>query len=120
MRTSQTLIIDGNRYRLDFGPCHFNQGYAQVDTTEDAWYYGTWANPTTLTIVVYAEGDLIIHECESEDEFFSWLTDFAKNECFRGIDPMCQPDIEERFKAIGLGSLLHPFSRSNLKIGADA
>ena len=36
----------GDRYVYDFGLCTYEKGWAQVDTAQDASYFGTWANPT--------------------------------------------------------------------------
>ena len=40
----------GDRYVYDFGLCSYENGWAQVDTAQDASYFGTWANPTRLMI----------------------------------------------------------------------
>ena len=47
----------GDRYVYDFGLCSYENGWAQVDTAQDASYFGTWANPTRLMIFSYCEGD---------------------------------------------------------------
>ena len=56
MKRETDFIMNGDRYQFDWGECSTANGYAQVDTKQDAWYYGTWANPETFTIVSYAEG----------------------------------------------------------------
>ena len=42
-----------DRYTYDFGLCSYENGWAQVDTAQDASYFGTWANPTRLMIFSY-------------------------------------------------------------------
>jgi hypothetical protein len=84
-----------------------SKGFAQVDTNQDAWYFGTWANPKTLRVVQYCEGDLSIYDCETPEEFVSWLTEMAAAEYFKGIDGMLNDELIKGFQALGLGRLLH-------------
>ena len=37
----------GDRYTYDFGLCSFEKGWAQVDTAQDASYFGTWTRVQT-------------------------------------------------------------------------
>ena len=46
-----------DRYIFDFKLCTTGKGWAQVDTEQDASYFGTWANPFELKVVSYTEGD---------------------------------------------------------------
>ena len=69
MTTKESFDMNGERYKYDFGACSPKKGFAQVDTSQDAWYYGNWANPTTLELVSYAEGDVTIKTAETEAEF---------------------------------------------------
>ena len=101
-----------NRYAYDFGKCSFKNGFAQVDTSQDASYFGTWANPETLTVITYAEGDTTIRIAETTEEFVEELQTIKKwNEDngykFLGIDPGCGGKLKESFQSIGLGELLH-------------
>ena len=105
---------DGDRYRYDFGSCHFKHGWAQLDTSQDAWYYGNWINPLTLKLFSYVEGDTTLTECENEAEFVA-----AVRECCQwhkehgwwtessGIDGMCSEPIIEAFTRMGLAEFLH-------------
>jgi len=92
---------DINRY------CFDNKGYAQLDTTEDAWYYGHWIDFKNLKIISYAEGDVSIETCENKEEFKELLkktVDFLKfkTESFKGIDLMCNEKIINDFNKLGL------------------
>lgn len=58
-----------DRYVYDFGPCSAAKGFSQIDTEQDAWYYGQWANPTTFVIFSYCEGDCTTTQCENAEEF---------------------------------------------------
>lgn len=101
----------GDRYEFDFDRCSAGKGWAQVDTREDAWYYGTWAHPTELQIVNYAEGDLTITTAHTPEAFATELRRIAEwrreqGDMF-GIDPGRSKAIREAFEALGLGDLLH-------------
>ena len=100
-----------DRYVYDFGACSITKGYAQVDTGQDASYYGTWANPETLTVVNYCEGDVCVRIADTPQEFVEELRTIKQwNEenghGFLGIDAGLG-DLPDKFRAIGLGDLLH-------------
>jgi hypothetical protein len=46
----------GNRYLYDFRVCTYEKGWAQIDTRQDAAYYGSWTNPVRREIFTYCEG----------------------------------------------------------------
>lgn len=86
MKRIEKHLPDAERYRFDFGKCSSKNGFSQMDTDQDAPYYGTWGNPTTLTIINYAEGDYTEDVCENQDEFrleikkwFEWQTKHGWN-----------------------------------------
>jgi hypothetical protein len=56
-------------YIYDFGLCSCENGRVQVDTTQDASYFGTWANPIRLMIFSYCEGDTTLKAAASPEEF---------------------------------------------------
>jgi hypothetical protein len=107
MRKRESNHPNGDRYVLDMGECSHRKGFAQIDTRQDAWYYGTWANPETLKVVQFCEGDLTIIECETPEEFTSYLRETAEYEWFQGIDTMMKQPITDGFNRLGLGDLLH-------------
>lgn len=101
-----------DRYRFDFRDCTPAKGFAQVDTSQDASYFGTWANPFTFTIVTYCEGDITRRTAESAEEFRaeilgikSWNEEHGHR--FLGIDGMLDEKIIAGFTAVGLAELLH-------------
>lgn len=102
-------FVSGSRYYYDFGTCSSKHGYAQVDTREDASYYGTWANPFKWTVVTYTEGDLTICQAESQEEFVQEIRKIQEfhGPGFIGIDSGFRKDLAEEFRKIGLGELLH-------------
>jgi len=112
MQTLNDHVVDGNRYAFDFGCCSAKHGWAQVDTGQDAWYFGTWAHPTRLQIVCYAEGDVSVQTADSPEEFAAEMRRIKEFHDstgwkFLGIDAMCNDETEQAFKALGLGDLLH-------------
>ena len=112
MHRIEEFLLDGDRYYFDFGECSHHLGYAQVDTSQDAPYFGIWTNPTTLTTVSYVEGDVYRNIAESVDEYIAFIRELkadyeAMGTKIIGIDPMLDEGIENRFKEIGLGDMLH-------------
>jgi len=111
MKRETDFLMNADRYQFDSGECSTANGYAQVDTKQDAWYYGTWANPETFTIVSYAEGDVTRQTADDADEFVTAIRELkAWNEklgYWIGIDPMLNTEIDRRFRDLGLGDLLH-------------
>ena len=110
MRT-HTFVEQGvNRYTFDFTICRHDRGWAQIDTTLDAAWYGTWAHPESRRLVSYIEGEVTIETAETGEEFAERLRALAQSHAESGswkwIDAMCQPDIEREFRALGLGDLL--------------
>lgn len=109
IKVTEKFVDDGSRYALDFGACDYKRGFAQMDTDQDAGYFGQWANPTRLVVVCYAEGDLTVSECETGEEFVGLVRRIAEfhGEGFKGVDGMCEEGIIGGFEALGLGDLLH-------------
>ena len=100
-----------DRYIYDFEILTYGKGWAQVDTKQDASYFGTWTNPTTLEIFTYCEGDITRTKCETAEEYkaeLSRVVDWNKEAGYwLGIDPGFSPEMRERFVGLGLESLLH-------------
>jgi hypothetical protein len=111
MKTEE-LFISGDRYLFDFRLCSNKKGFAQVDTSQDASYYGTWANPFDLVIVTYVEGDLKTQTANSPEEFRAEIyriKEFTEKFGyeFLGIDPGFNGDLKQKFIDLGLENLLH-------------
>ena len=73
MQSKHSFVEYADRYRFDNTLLH--QGYHQVDSEQDAWYYGHWLNPKTLELVEYAEGDVYDIKFENTAECIAWLLD---------------------------------------------
>ena len=97
-----------DRYSFDEGRCAWSLGWVQVDTTQDASYFGTWANLEDRQILVFAEGDVITTTCATPQSFareLRRLRDWAvKNRYWLGVDAGSRARAWIR---AGLGDLLH-------------
>jgi len=112
MKVIENFLPDTERYLFDFKLCTFKKGYAQIDTDQDAWYYGNWANPEQLIIVSYIEGDLYTSIADNKKEFIAEIRKMEKWNKEQGytkfrIDPGLNPQLAGKFKALGLEDLLH-------------
>lgn len=112
MEIIRDFIGDADRYLFDFRYCTVKKGYAQLDTSQDAPWYGTWVSPERLQIVSYAEGDVTVTKCDSPQEFHDEIRKMKEcNEIhgweFRGIDPGMSESLKAWFVACGLEDLLH-------------
>jgi len=98
-----------DRYLYDWGLCSTGNGFAQVDTSQDASYFGTWANPFKLIIFQYCEGDTTMTECETEQEFCAEMRKIEGFDGyrFRGVDPGFNAPLLAKFEEIGLSNMLH-------------
>lgn len=104
--------IHSDRYDFDFKHCATDKGFAQINTGQDASYFGTWANPFKLQIVNYCEGDITIQTAINDQEFCEEIRRIKTwNEemgfAFLGIDPGFNKELKRRFEIIGLGGFLH-------------
>lgn len=112
MTVERRFLPDIDRYHFDFGECSYEKGFAQIDTDQDAPWFGQWCSPSALLIVSYAEGDLTIRSCADSAEFAEALRALSRWEAEQGrsparIDPGLQPAMREAFEALGLADLLH-------------
>lgn len=100
---------EGERYDFDFGVCGYDKGYAQIDTEQDASYYGNWINPTERKAVCFAEGDLVTLEFDDDAEMIAWVQRFKDHDGlgFKGIDPGLGGVVRSMLIAHGLGPFLH-------------
>lgn len=98
-----------DRYRYD-AKLTASKGWAQVDTWQDASYFGVWANPFERKIFTYCEGDTTLETCTDDEDFKAALErclTFYDKEQPTKIDAACKPELIERFKALGFGERLH-------------
>ena len=104
-------FAQADRYRYDFGlPKHFGQ----LDTKQDASYYGNWASAKLKFLFSYCEGDCTTTECDTPEEFKGEVEKFIKwtNDLgypFLGIDLgwNVSDDIKQPWIDCGLAHLIH-------------
>jgi hypothetical protein len=102
---------DGSRYLYDG---NLPKDFAQLDTSEDASYYGNWASAKRLILFSYCEGDCTTTECETVEEFRQEMEKFQAF-CqrvgyeFRGIDPgwIHTDELLQPWRDAGLAHLIH-------------
>ena len=95
----------GNRYELDALLCP--AGWAQLDSPEDASWYGTWAHPKHRSIVSYCEGDIARSHADTPEEFTAEIRRihrFHQHEGGIRIDPGFGD--RNAWEALGLADLL--------------
>ena len=73
MKIERSFQPDLTRY--DFDNQLLAKGYLQVDTEQDASYYGNWVNLKTRRFVQFAEGDVTVIDFASNEE----MTDYLRN-----------------------------------------
>ena len=105
-------FCSSDRYIYDWGLCSTGNGFAQVDTSQDASYYGTWANPFKLVVFAYVEGDCYTTQCETPEEFAAELRELKEWNTkhgwkFHGIDPGFNVELKAEFLKHGLDDLVH-------------
>ena len=110
MTKTETFNSDINRYVFDFDICNAKNGWAQMDTTQDAHYYGNWANPKTLTIISYVEGDICKLQADNKQEFIDEIRKIEKwnyeNDYGLNIDCMGNEETIKLFSDMRLSDLL--------------
>ncbi len=106
MKTIQSFNPLTDRYHFDLGPCSAGKGFAQIDTEQDASYFGNWCNPFTLTIVSFAEGDISEAKCDTVEEFLTELREMDSFYSRFGIDPSFNEELRGRLEQIGAGRFL--------------
>lgn len=85
------------RYHYDYGPC---RGWAQLDTNQDAPYYGTWACPTKREFLCFAEGDETHVKLDTDEEFIKEINEWFAWGIKGGWEPRIDPGLnKENIKA---------------------
>jgi hypothetical protein len=110
--TRQREFSPADRYLYDFGTCSTRNGWAQIDTRQDAHYFGQWINPQRRQIFSYAEGDTCLTTCDNDAELLAemqHIRDFHnEHDKFLGVDPGFNEQLRLDLIAAGLGDFFHP------------
>ena len=101
-----------DRYGFDCGPCSYANGFAQIDTKQDAPWYAQWCSVSARTIVSFCEGDVTTTVCETDAEFAAQLRELAQWNAEAGYGPMkidavFHDELRQAFEKLGLADLLH-------------
>lgn len=108
----------GDRYLYDFKVLTTDKGWAQLDSRQDASYYGHWINPTRREIFGYCEGDTTLTRCETDAELCNelarmaeWNAESGYHEYRNGktiaIDSGFNDDLKAACVAAGISDYLH-------------
>ncbi len=109
--TRERSFQPSDRYRFDFGRCSAAKGWAQIDTRQDASYFGQWINPKWRQIISYAEGDVCVTTCADDSEMLGEMEHIRafhnENDAFLGIDPGFNAELREALLEAGLRGFFH-------------
>jgi hypothetical protein len=67
--TTRTFAEDGTRYEIDNGVCNTDNGFCQVDTDQDASYFGIWTSPERRVVCSFMEGDITVNKATTDAEY---------------------------------------------------
>ena len=112
MITRQNGFHMADRYYYDFKVCTIANDWAQIDTSQDASYFGTWINPEKRQIFQYVEGDTYITKCDTDEELKAEVIrmrdwNVENGHRFLGIDPSMNDALKNRLVSAGLEEFLH-------------
>lgn len=118
MKRIERTFAPGDRYKYDFGVCSYANGWAQVDTGQDACYFGTWVNPELRQTLCYCEGDVTRCYFDTDAEL---VEEFERIKAWNdenghkhfGIDLGFGDDLKKKLIDAGLGPFLHKDTGNN-------
>lgn len=87
-------FCEGNRYTYDNLLCP--KGWAQIDSSQDASYFGTWACPHTLKVFNFCEGDTTLTHCDTVEEFLEKLRGIKAWNISNGFTFSVDPGLNEK------------------------
>lgn len=86
-------------------------GWAQVDTYQDASYFGVWTNPTSFEIFTFCEGDRTLERCADAEDYKNSLRtclEFYDNrDRPTKIDAVFEPELAGKFTELGFADRIH-------------
>ena len=115
MQLADYYLDNKDRYHFDFGECSYENGFCQIDTTQDASYYGNWIHLDKMYLVSYAEGDVRRIQFDNRDEVVKWLRNvYGLIHIDPGLGDMRERTIK-RMQELGITELLPKSEREQLK-----
>jgi hypothetical protein len=112
-------LIRGNAGRLDrydiasMALLNLSNGWAQIDTWQDASYFGVWTNPARMEIFSYAEGDTCLEKCTDAADYVDAVKrcisfyEHPRQPCRIDVFESRFPEIAKAFRDLGLGEFIH-------------
>ena len=107
MKRETDFTHNGSRYDFDNGECAVSNGFAQVDTRQDAWYFGIWTSPSESKIVFYMEGDIYRDTYDTPEAYIKAIRELCNENYVIAIDAMLSESIKAEFAKLDLSDLLH-------------
>ena len=112
MKRFDTFVESGDRYMFDFSLCKSANGWAQIDTDQDASYYGNWLNPFKLEVMSYAEGDVARFVFDTPQELVEYMAEMDQWNQKYGykpikLDPGFNPELKDKLAEVGLADYIH-------------
>jgi hypothetical protein len=112
MKKIDRQLRPGDRYKYDFEICTYAEGWAQLDTSQDASYFGTWLNPTLRQTLCYCEGDVTVVTVDTDEELVAEVErikawNVEQGHGFGGIDPGFGEVMLHKLEAAGLKNYIH-------------
>jgi hypothetical protein len=110
----RTFAEDGSRYEIDWGPCHPDRGFCQIDTDQDASYFGIWTNPERMIIASFIEGDIEVETATDPADYrtalVACLTRYkhrSRSHAMIDLGLSGRADIQDQFNALGLNTFTY-------------
>jgi len=92
--------------RDDCGRMTIKDGWAQLDSGQDASYFGQWTNPFKRMIFSYVEGDTTLVEFDTDEEYVEGLAENQEHDLkysgMTGIDPGFNVLLKLKFEELGI------------------
>ncbi len=124
MKTINRTFAPSDRYKYDAWVCSPSKGWAQLDTGQNASYFGTWIHPFVRQILCYCEGDVTITTVDTDAELVEEVEAIKKwnienGHRFIGIDPLMVPDLAKKLVKAGLKDYITPGAVENIEALAE-
>ena len=111
MKTKRSFEPNLNRYYFD-GKYSCSKGWAQMDTHQDAPYYGHWFNPFERRFISFMESDVCVIVFDDDDEMKKYMDDekeyHRNNKSKCRLDPGFNEELRQKIKDLGMEEFLYP------------
>ena len=113
---TRAFAEDGSRYEIDLGVCSYFNGFCQIDTNEDASWFGLWTNPEQMVVASYIEGDIAVERGENPADYRAALvrtllsyghSNPDRKHAMIDLGISRRAEFRDRFTELGLASYLY-------------